>query len=181
MAWREALKLGFVRSYGTHSFLFLTLLLVFFIGVVPTIGPVYAEVPFVAVLNAGQEGMSAKQRDRPPNSGAIGNAILNYDETGRKVCYSISFNKLVGNETEAHFHAPASIGENAPVLFFISPPESGGPSPFGVPKVGCVGPLNKQELRWLKRGLWYLNIHTDTFPGGEIRGQVLSGRSPKAK
>ena len=150
-------------------------------GMVMSGGPVYAAVSFISVLNAGQEGMSAKQRDAPPDSTALGNAILNYDESNRKVCYALSFTQLVGKETEAHFHAPASIGENAPVLFFISPPMSGGASPFGTPKVGCVGPLNKQELRWLKKGLWYLNIHTDKFPGGEIRGQIFGANSPIAK
>ncbi len=150
--------------------LFLSLLVHSWIVIV---SPVYADVPFTAVLNAGQEAFKLKQRSAPPTSGAMGNAMLNYHEKTRKVCYSISFQHLTGKETEAHFHAPASIGENAPVLFFISPPASGGPSAFGVPKIGCVGPLNKQELRWLRKGLWYLNVHTDKFPGGEIRGQVL--------
>ncbi len=157
---------------------FLLLLAHNWIVIVP---PAYADVSFTAALNAGQEAFRLKQRSAPPTSGATGHATLNYHEQSRKVCYSISFQHFNGKETEAHFHAPATIGENAPVLFFISPPASGGPSAFGVPKVGCVGPLNKQELRWLRRGLWYLNVHTDKFPGGEIRGQVLSPHKEKAK
>ncbi len=172
--WRKIdLNVVHPRLKSTYACLILLMTLLIY-GVTGSAILASVDVPFMAVLNAGQEAFNLKQRSAPPTSSGIGNAMLNYHEKSRKVCYSISFQHLDGKETEAHFHAPAPIGENAPVLFFISPPASGGPSAFGVPKVGCVGPLNKQELRWLRKGLWYLNIHTDKFPGGEIRGQVLS-------
>jgi hypothetical protein len=36
-----------------------------------------------------------------------------------------------------------------------------------------VGPLDSQEEKALEKGLLYINIHSDQFPGGELRGQVL--------
>ena len=133
----------------------------------------FADISFTANLDRGQEVSRIKEETPSLPHQAMGNAQLTYKANSQQVCYTIRFEQLVGKETEVHVHAPAPIGENAPVLFFISPQEAGGPSPIGSPKKGCMGPLNKQEVRWLKRGLWYLNIHTNQFPGGEIRGQVL--------
>jgi hypothetical protein len=88
---------------------------------------------------------------------------------------------LVAEERVAHFHAPAAPGENADVVFDISPSPP-GPSPLGSPKTGCVGPLDKDQSRDLRAGLFYINIHSQPplgFPSGEIRGQVLPVRGVK--
>jgi hypothetical protein len=122
---------------------------------------------FIAVLNSGQEIQDIK-----PTSNALGTALLTLNTGPRSLCYSISYTDLVGTETEAHFHAPASAGQNANILFFISPPPN-GPSPPGSPKTGCVGPLNDKQIRALKKGFFYLNVHSDSFTAGEIRGQIL--------
>ncbi len=136
--------------------------------------PAIADMHFSASLNSEQEVSQAKQSKTPHTSDGTGQAQLIYHADSKKVCYTLHFEQLIGKETEVHVHAPAPKEENAPVLFFIAPQESGGSSPIGSPKNGCIGPLNKQELRWLKREKWYVNIHTDEFPGGEIRGQVLT-------
>ena len=126
-----------------------------------------ANFTFIAVLNSGQEIQPAK-----PNSNSLGTALLTLSTTTRLLCYSISYTDLLGPELAAHFHAPASAGQNADILFFISSPAA-GPSPLGSPKTGCVGPLTRKQMRNLQRGLFYINVHSETFPAGEIRGQVL--------
>jgi hypothetical protein len=123
-----------------------------------------ADDVFFAVLNSQQE-----IQDPKPDSNAFGNALMTFTNSDSMLCYSISYSDLVGTENNAHFHAPASVGENASVLFPISP----SPSPFGSPKTGCVGPLTDQDRSNLRRGLFYINIHSTTYPSGEIRGQVL--------
>jgi CHRD domain len=40
-------------------------------------------------------------------------------------------------------------------------------------KTGCVGPLAGNQMSDLEKGLFYINIHSDELPAGEIRGQVL--------
>lgn len=126
--------------------------------------PAHADNTFVAVLNSGQEIQTPKV-----DSNALGNALLTLTSSTRMLCYSISFTELVGIENVAHFHGPASAGQNANILFDISP----APSPTGSPKTGCVGPLGAKRMSQLKRGLFYINVHSDLFPSGEIRGQVL--------
>ena len=135
--------------------------------------PVSAEtlVPFIALLNSGQE-------NPPTSSNALGVAFMTFNDDTRELCYDISFTSLVAAERVAHFHAPAPPGENAGVVFDISPV----PSPFGSPKTGCVGPLDKDQSRDLRQGLFYINIHSEPplgFPSGEIRGQVLPVRGVK--
>lgn len=127
-----------------------------------------ANFTFIAVLNSGQE-----IQDPKPTSNALGTALLTLNTRTRLLCYSISYTDLEGAaETAAHFHAPASAGQNANVAFFISPPPD-GPSPLGSPKTGCVGRLSGKQMSNLKKGLFYINIHSNAFPDGEIRGQVL--------
>jgi CHRD domain len=126
-----------------------------------------ANFTFIAVLNSGQE-----IQDPKPTSNSLGTALLTLSTTTRLLCYSISYTDLLSTETAAHFHAPASAGQNGDILFFISPPPD-GPSPLGSPKTGCVGPLTDKQMKNLTKGLFYINVHSETFPAGEIRGQVL--------
>lgn len=116
---------------------------------------------FTATLTGGQE---VPEND----SNAFGVAFMTFDEDSRMLSYSITFTdeKLSGAETASHFHGPAEPGQNASVIFDITP------SP-GSPKTGSVGPLNRRQQRDLRQGLLYINIHTNLFPDGEIRGQVL--------
>lgn len=117
---------------------------------------------FFAVLNGGQENPAT-------TSNALGVALLTFNEETKMLCFSISYTDLGADEIAAHFHAPASPGENAGVTIPLSP----APFDLGSPKNGCVGPLTDQQEDDLEDGLFYINIHSTEFPGGEIRGQVL--------
>jgi len=78
--------------------------------------------------------------------------------------YNIVFSGTA-TETAAHIHGPANVGVNAGVIF---------PLPSGSPKIGTVGPLTAVQVGYLNAGLLYVNIHSTAFPGGEIRGQILT-------
>ncbi|MBI1987560.1 MAG: CHRD domain-containing protein [Nitrospinae bacterium] len=123
----------------------------------------------IAVLNAGQEFFPPTNEppDNPSNS--FGVAFMTFNERTKELCYSISYTSLVASETAAHFHRSPGAGVAGGVIFPISP----SPSPLGSPKTGCVGPFNRTQRGDLLKGLFYINIHSTSFPGGEIRGQVL--------
>jgi hypothetical protein len=96
----------------------------------------------------------------PRNTQATGTATLVLYATG-ELLWSIEHN--VAAVTAGHFHiAPA--GSNGPVTI-------GFPSPAS-PIVGAAL-LNQTQLDALLAGNIYINIHSTTFPGGEIRGQVM--------
>ncbi len=102
-------------------------------------------------------------QEAPPNSSpatGIGSVTLSPDGF---LDFNIVFDGLVGAQIAAHFHGPATPGQNAGVQFTL---------PLGSPIIGSVGPLDAQQQSDLLDGLWYVNIHSTIFPGGEIRGQV---------
>jgi hypothetical protein len=118
---------------------------------------------FMAIVNAPQEV--------PPvlESNGQGLAFFTYDPFTRELCFSISYDGLGAAEIASHIHGPAEPGENAGVLFPISPEIS----PLGSPKSGCVGRLTSAQGRDLRNGLLYFNVHTGDFPNGEVRGQIV--------
>lgn len=116
---------------------------------------------YVATLEGAQEVP-------PQATPATGSATLTLDGA-KMLSFSISYSGLVGTETGAHIHGPAGVGVNAGVVF---------PLPPGNPKAGMVGPLTPAQEADLNAGLYYINVHTSMFPGGEIRGQIVGGAVP---
>jgi uncharacterized repeat protein (TIGR01451 family) len=116
---------------------------------------------FVANLNGSQEVP-------PTNSTATGTAtlLLSPDENTARV--SLNFTGLSSSQTAAHIHGPAAPGVSGPVLF---PLPNGQVSDFEI----TLAPGQSQDL---KNGLWYVNVHSNNFPNGEIRGQFAT--SPTA-
>lgn len=93
-----------------------------------------------------------------------GSANITLDDVTNVLSWNITWSGLSGVETLMHFHGPALPNQNAGVQV--------GVGVAGPPVIGNAVINNAQEADLLA-GLWYLNLHTTTFPGGEIRGQVL--------
>jgi hypothetical protein len=100
----------------------------------------------------------------PPNaSSASGTGLFTLDGANL-LHYNIVFSGTA-SETGAHIHGAAPVGVNAGIVFAL---------PLGNPKIGFVGPLTAAQVADLNAGLYYVNIHSTAFPGGEIRGQILA-------
>jgi uncharacterized repeat protein (TIGR01451 family) len=106
--------------------------------------------------------LTGAQEVPPTNSTAAGTAtvLLSPDEQTARV--SLNFSGLGSAQTAAHIHGPAAPGDTAPVIF---------PLPNGnlTDVLIALTPLDVQNL---KDGLLYINVHSNTFPNGEIRGQL---------
>ena len=98
----------------------------------------------------------------PTDSTATGTADISVDTEAKKITWTVTHSGLTGEPTAAHFHGPAAAGENAGPAIDISANIASGSAD-----------LTDAQLADLHAGKMYLNIHTEKFPDGEIRGQVI--------
>ena len=132
---------------------------------------------FTATLNGAQDGGGARQ----------GTGFATLTLVGTSLSITGSFSGLTTPMSAGHIHGPAIPGLNGNVIYdlfgtgILTGTTSGNyagtvnliPNPTGYTTIA-------QQLTDLNNGLWYLNIHDSTFPGGEIRGQILPVPEPSA-
>ena len=114
-----------------------------------------AKVVFAAALNGVNEV--------PPNTSmATGNATLTYDTLTKKFTIIVSYSGITA--TGAHIHmAPADLTGGV-VFPFVQPLTS---------PINYTSPvLTDAQEADLFGEMYYANIHSATYPGGEIRGQL---------
>ncbi|HLM00912.1 MAG TPA: CHRD domain-containing protein [Pyrinomonadaceae bacterium] len=122
---------------------------------------VRAEISFTATLSGAQEVP-------PTTSSAKGFGIVTLNDAETQIRFSLTFSGLGSNQTASHIHGPAAIGANAPVLFNI-----GSTGATGGTFTALTQDVTPAQAQQLKNGLWYFNVHSSSFPNGEIRGQIL--------
>ena len=115
-------------------------------------------VKFTAQLSGANESPAVKT-----DGTGMGNVTL--DTASRKLDWEVTFWGLSGPATAAHFHGPAESAKNAGVVVPIA--KGGDPTPF---KGSAT--LTPEQMADLMAGRWYINVHTQANPPGEIRGQV---------
>ncbi len=108
----------------------------------------------------------------PVDTSGKGSAAITWDPATRVVTWDITFSGLSGPATMAHFHGPADKGKNGPVVVWLSKQGTAPASPFS-----GSATLTADQATQFAAGEWYVNVHTQAHPGGEIRGQVTP---PKA-
>ncbi len=103
-------------------------------------------------------------------SGATGSGTASVDTVANTITLNLTFSGIASAVTGAHLHGPAARGVNAPIKSAVATTS---------PITSAVGYDEADEAAILA-GNWYLNVHSATFPGGEIRGQ-LDGNGRAAK
>ena len=119
-----------------------------------------ANAAHITVLSATLDG--AQSGTGVDGKGA---ATMTYNSDTGEFQWFVAWQGLTGPATAAHFHGPAEPGENAGVEVGFDHTSN--------PSVGSTI-ITPGQAGDLLAGLWYINIHTGAFPGGEIRGQVLA-------
>lgn len=115
----------------------------------------------LVTLTSNPDGAS----ELPPTpSNATAQIDLLYDTSTRLLRWKAEWTGLSSPITAIRFYGPAARGQQGqPTLIW--------PGPFG-PRYEGRATLTPQQATELMGGLWYVNISTMTYQGGEIRGQL---------
>ena len=132
-----------------------------FLFVMVCAASVAAQQRFVAALDGAQEV--------PANASAgKGTCTIVLNAAQTQITVNCTFSGLGTNLSAAHIHGNAAPGTNAGVLFGFT----------GLPTAtsGSIGPLTfsvtPAQLADMRAHRYYVNLHTASIPGGEIRGQI---------
>ncbi|HEV8581618.1 MAG TPA: CHRD domain-containing protein [Thermoanaerobaculia bacterium] len=123
-------------------------------------------------------------------------AVVNED--GTEMTYELRYFNIEGNVTQAHLHF-GQKGVNGGIVIFLCTnlangpigtqtcPTTGGTVSGTITAADVIGGAAAQGvavgelfsvLRGIRGGVVYANVHTDIFPGGEIRGQLVFTPTP---
>jgi hypothetical protein len=111
--------------------------------------------------------MSAEQNIPVTESGGLADCTVTLNDETRFVSVECSFEGLAGLATNAYIHGLAGPDMNGSVLL----PFDATNATTGT--VSGSGTLSADEMAGMKAGLTYINLHTLSFAGGEIRGQIV--------
>lgn len=113
--------------------------------------------------------MTGAQEVPPAATAGTGQAEVRYtagrDYVPGTLRWRVTYSGLTGPVVAGHIHGPAAPGQNAGVLI---PFTNVGTSP-----ITGEARLTAEQLAQLNAGQLYVNLHTQRYPGGEIRGQLL--------
>jgi hypothetical protein len=126
----------------------------------------------VAQADSFKVSLTGEQCVPPVATSGTGEVDLTFDPATRVITWNIPYNGLSSAVTLAHFHGPAMPGRSGPVAVWLA--ERG--TPPGNPITGQATLTPEQALQFAA-GDWYVNVHTQSHPGCELRGQVVPPKS----
>jgi hypothetical protein len=138
-----------------------------------------ATVDFTSTLSG------AAERPDPVETAATGTmtAQLNGEPGLWFLTYEITYEGLTGPATVGHIHDAINPEPTPPFTERFGPPVHDldsleSPIQGDWTYLDAAQPLTDAHVENLLAGRFYVNIHTDAFPNGEIRGQLLPVEEP---
>src|SRR5512142_1544499 len=123
----------------------------------------------IAVAQSTFQAFLSGVGETPPNASpatGFGTLVLNAAQT--QITVDESWSGLTAPATASHIHGPGGVGTNAAVIF----PFSGVPAATSGSIPEQTFAITPTQVGYLFSGYLYMNVHTSTYPGGEIRGQL---------
>ena len=167
------------------------------LAIIAVLAAVLSVSTFSIVLNSAkvqaQEGqtfsasLSGKDEVPPTESNSSGTAKFKVDENSSQVSYWVNVTGIK-KINQAHIHN-GTEGQNGDIVVTLTKNKSakGNDDPPNIGFSGNItkddlqGPLKDKELTDLvslmSDGNAYVNVHTDKYPDGAIRGQISSGEA----
>ncbi|QXQ06187.1 CHRD domain-containing protein [Sphingosinicellaceae bacterium] len=143
-------------------------------------------LPAAAVTNFNAT-LSGANETVPTGSTGVGTGLFTLSDDRNSLEVAVTFNGLTAPAVAGHLHCCAAPGSNAAVAipFTFASATSGSINQtfdltsaaiytpgFVTASGGTAALAQSAFLAGLDGGLVYANVHTSTFPGGEIRGQL---------
>jgi hypothetical protein len=119
--------------------------------------------PTVAETTAFTAELNGSSQVPPTDSKARGKGDFTYDDTSKKLTWTITYWGLRDKAKSAHLHGPASEGANAHTMITVSPLQS---------PIKGAAILKDNQAKALTAGDMYIDVHSAKYPDGEIRGQL---------
>jgi hypothetical protein len=116
--------------------------------------------------------LNSKQEVPQNSSTGKGSCVITLNAAETQITVNCSYSGLTSNAVASHIHGNAAPGVNAGVKFNLT--NTGGTSGT-ITNTITVTPADVTAMR---AKLFYVNIHTTNFSGGEIRGQVKLATTP---
>ena len=167
------------------------------LAIIAVLAAVLSVSTFSIVLNSAkvqaQEGqtfsalLSGKDEVPHTESNSTGTAKFQVDENSSQVSYWVNVTGIK-KINQAHIHN-GTEGQNGDIVVTLTKDKSAkgddGPPNIGfsgnITKDDLQGPMKDKELTDLvslmSDGNAYVNVHTDKYPDGAIRGQISSGEA----
>ncbi|MGH3863892.1 CHRD domain-containing protein [Actinokineospora sp.] len=102
-----------------------------------------------------------------------GSGFFAYEVDGSELCYTLEVRKLSTSPVAAHIHVG---GRNVagPVVVGLTTPPAATSTVSACVTATEGGALTPAELAAIVADprSYYVNVHTPTYPGGEVRGQL---------
>ena len=120
----------------------------------------------VAQVHFGTFDLDASQEVPANASAGTGTVTVTLDVGAGTIQADGTYQNLLGNASTSHLHA-APPGSNGPIVVPLN--ASGGTSGT----IFAGGSVNAASAATILAGGTYVNVHSSSFPGGEIRGQAI--------
>jgi hypothetical protein len=126
--------------------------------------------PLFAALNGQNEiGQNGKKGAGDDNGAGSFSAVIK----GQQLCHGLAV-RDIGTPTAAHIHRGGK-NKNGPEVVTLTAPEAGDPGNSS----NCTT-LDSTLIGQIRRnpGKFYVDVHTDEFRDGAVRGQLFSRGGP---
>jgi hypothetical protein len=110
--------------------------------------------------------LSGVQEVPPVLSAGTGSATVTLDTSSNMVTVTGTFSNLNSTASDCHIHGPAPAGRIGGIVLGLG---------FTRAQTGSIsgsGTLTSTQAAQMLAGLTYINVHSNTSPSGEIRGQI---------
>ncbi|MEZ0538801.1 CHRD domain-containing protein [Fibrella arboris] len=122
---------------------------------------------FTATLNG------ASEKPTSTTSPATGTFVGNLDETSRVMSYTVTYAGFPTSSSVTAGHLHRVIPGDAAGVNGVNPAPEIPFASLTSPIIGTTPTLTQARVDSMKNGFYYANIHTNDYPNGAIRGNVV--------